>query len=129
MKHAIVVVAALLVGLPAYAEPVGKAKAAPKAADAEIINRAKAAVAAKLKDPASARFEGLDRAMRRNVNGTPMDSICGFVNAKNSYGGYTGPKPFLYLVKDGDAYIADGQDAGGVVARMIYNNFCVDGAK
>jgi len=28
-------------------------------------------------------------------------SICGMVNAKNSFGGYTGAKPFMYLPGNG----------------------------
>lgn len=52
----------------------------------------KDAVARSLKDPNSALF-GL-------VAGTKADdeqyvTVCGFVNAKNSFGGYIGQKPFL----------------------------------
>jgi hypothetical protein len=46
--------------------------------DAQII----AAVKAKLKDPVSAQF----RDIKRLDNG----NYCGWVNAKNSYGGFTG---------------------------------------
>jgi hypothetical protein len=33
--------------------------------------------------------------MRAGVNGNGSTVVCGFVNAKNSFGGYTGMKPFL----------------------------------
>jgi len=46
------------------------------------------AVRSKLKDPDSARFYELH---------STGNSTCGFVNAKNSYGGFTGKKPFVYL--------------------------------
>lgn len=48
-----------------------------------------AAVKAKLKDPDSAQF--------RWPAPKEWGSYCGWVNAKNSYGGYTGFKPF-YVV-------------------------------
>lgn len=42
-----------------------------------------------LKDPESARFYDIKTFPNRNV--------CGYVNAKNSYGGYVGKKPFAYV--------------------------------
>lgn len=54
---------------------------------------AKAAVAGMLKDPESARFQGIYGMQRA---GHPeVTSICGEVNAKNSYGGYAGFSRFL----------------------------------
>lgn len=48
-----------------------------------------------LKDPESARFKGF-LATKTKGGAT----VCGFVNAKNSYGGYTGFVPFSgYLIK------------------------------
>jgi hypothetical protein len=54
-----------------------------------------------LKDPDSARF-GVMNAVKQK-DGTI--SICGWVNAKNSYGGYTGETPFIavYSTKTGHA--------------------------
>jgi hypothetical protein len=43
-----------------------------------------------LKDPESARFGDI-RAVKRQGG---KITVCGFVNAKNSFGGYTGMKPF-----------------------------------
>jgi hypothetical protein len=45
-------------------------------------------VKAQLKDPASARFKG--------VKQTSPGHWCGWVNAKNSYGGYTGFQVFFW---------------------------------
>lgn len=63
------------------------ALAIPTVADAQR------AVKAELKDPDSAKFHGLRplKGFDGKVNG-----YCGWVNAKNSYGGYTGDSFFLY---------------------------------
>jgi len=45
-----------------------------------------------LKDPDSAKFYGIYATQKPNQT---KPNICGYVNAKNSYGGYTGKKPFL----------------------------------
>lgn len=47
-------------------------------------------IAAKLKDPDSARFEGDYVAYKI---GAPV--VCGTVNAKNSFGGYAGPERYI----------------------------------
>lgn len=54
-------------------------------------------VKGKLKDPESARF-GLMLATRRQ--GDPI-KVCGYVNAKNSFGGYTGNEIFLGVLTSG----------------------------
>lgn len=53
------------------------------------INMAKEKVASQLKDPESARF----REIWALSNGE-WTRVCGYVNAKNSYGGYEGYKMF-----------------------------------
>lgn len=59
---------------------------------------ARGKVKALLKDPDSARFEGLIRK---------HDAVCGWVNAKNSLGGYTGRTLFVYVISSSSAYILD----------------------
>ena len=54
----------------------------------------KAHVSASLKDPYSAKFSPITAS--ENAEGTQY-RICGFVNAKNSFGGYVGMKPFQLL--------------------------------
>lgn len=51
-----------------------------------------------LKDPDSAKFESFFRNFGENTG-----YVCGYVNAKNSYGAYTGKKPYYVRieVKDG----------------------------
>ena len=76
-------------------ESAGKFSPAAKA-QAEA---AKAAVIATLKDPESARFGAIT---------TDGKIICGTVNAKNSFGGYAGPKVFAV---DGSAVHMQGSSA------------------
>lgn len=69
-----------------------------------------AAVRQSLKDPESARFG--DITAGRSADGT---TVCGQVNAKNSYGGYTGPARF-YGTLSGDNFRLvqlDDTNAGG----------------
>ena len=51
-----------------------------------------------------------------------MDTICGHVKGKNASGGETGERPFLYLVKEDDAYVVDGK--AGSAAAIAYRNIC-----
>lgn len=55
------------------------------------MNRGKAAVKAKLKDPSSAQFRNV--YFHRGADGIPM--TCGEVNSKNSFGGYSGYQRFV----------------------------------
>jgi hypothetical protein len=58
--------------------------------DADLAE-AKAAVVKRLKDPDSARFSDLVKTGGGYI-------VCGKVNAKNGFGGYTGAKSFAYFV-------------------------------
>lgn len=70
--------------------PLASASAVP---DAVAFEQAKKGVTAVLKDPDSARFDSLRRRTTSN-----LDLVCGKVNAKNSFGGYTGSKLFAFNV-------------------------------
>lgn len=50
------------------------------------------AVRKRLKDPESARFGVMAAARKDGKEGV---DVCGMVNARNSYGGYTGEQPFI----------------------------------
>ncbi len=65
--------------------------------------KVRSAVAAQLKDPDSARY---GRMFVSRKNGT---TICGMVNSKNSFGGYTGEQPFVMRewLKIGETAITD----------------------
>jgi hypothetical protein len=88
-----------------------------------VIDKAKAMVAAKLENPASAEFSDIKRAMRKNMLGHPVDTICGHVKGKNASGGETGDRPFLYLVNEDEAYVVvDGRENSA--AAIAYRNIC-----
>ena len=94
----------------------------PEEASDLVLNKAKAAIAAKLENPASAEFSDVDRALRKNTFGRPIDTVCGHVRGKTASGGDTGERPFLYLVKEDDAYVVDGKPNSA--AAIAYRNIC-----
>ena len=63
----------------------------PIALSATQASKVKDGVTRVLKDPGSAVFGEMSAA--RHPDG--KISVCGYVNARNSYGGYTGQQPFL----------------------------------
>jgi len=63
------------------------------AAHTPTIADVKALVSAELKDPRSAQFSGIK--LRKNGETGKVDHFCGYVNAKNSYGGYAGKSYFI----------------------------------
>ena len=87
-----------------------------------VLDRAKASVAAKMENPESVEFGDMDRAFRKNTFGRATDTICGHVRGKNASGGDTGERPFLYLVKEDDAYVVDGKPDSA--AAIAYRNIC-----
>lgn len=70
-----------------------------------VIKKAKVTIAAKMENPVSVEFREIKRADRKNADGRSVDSICGYVRGKTASGAETGEKPFLYLVKEDEAYI------------------------
>lgn len=62
------------------------------------IAKARAIILQQLKDRDSAKFEGIVKR---------PEAVCGFVNAKNSMGGYTGRKMFVYLIKPNRGWILE----------------------
>lgn len=62
---------------------------------AEAIEYAQVNLRSLLKDPNSAEFRGL-QAYTRDIAGVYV--VCGQVNSKNSFGGYTGFQHFTYSV-------------------------------
>ena len=68
-------------------------------------------VAAKMEDPTYAEFVDMKRVMRKNSFGEPFEIICGHVKGKMESGEATGDRPFLYLVKEDEAFIVGGDPA------------------
>lgn len=88
-----------------------------------IINRYLRQV---LKDPDSAKVEFLNRPTAQFHKKGPLFGgginagygVCAYVNAKNSYGGYTGAKLHWFLIKNGR--VTD--DSNGM--QMMAQNAC-----
>ncbi|MGY8666098.1 hypothetical protein Q3C01_27610 [Bradyrhizobium sp. UFLA05-109] len=98
--------------------PSNSAEGAPDS----VLNKAKVSIAAKMEDPNSAEFSDMKRAIRKNTLGRSVDTICGRVKGKNASGEETGERPFLYLVKENDAYVVDGP--ANSAAAIAYRNIC-----
>lgn len=117
--------------------PAPKEQAAPFAPTAFIVESDKARIGSllnnvrnKLKDPESARFYGVYMTKRNAKQESP--NVCGYVNSKNSYGGYVGKTRFLV----GDGYVAlwesgaEPSPSGSVYNLAIRNNCTLkDGEK
>jgi hypothetical protein len=77
-----------------------------------ILDEAHAAVQATLRDPSSALF--YDEA----VIGTGKSrTVCGNVNAKNGFGGYTGKSAFIYEEQSRVAKTASNSDEAGSIMQ------------
>lgn len=88
-------------------------------ANESIIADAQEAIKSQLKDPYSAVFE--DIYLGKAENGAPV--VCGTVNAKNSYGGYTGKKKFYYLNAAPKPILSiEGESS---IFSVIYESFCL----
>lgn len=86
-------------------EPGGPSVAmAPYKLSAAEISAIKDGVKRGLKDPGSAQFEGGFAAGQEP--GKKEITVCGFVNAKNGFGGYTGRKPFMGVLQAKPAFFA-----------------------
>lgn len=73
-----------------------------------------------LKDPESARFRRIYGAK----GGVRKIAICGEVNAKNSYGGYTGYKPFMVFEDGNEGFIWDSSATGYSFDNMLISQIC-----
>ena len=89
--------------------PAGRAKAAAeqqRISDDVDISVAKAMVQAQLRDPESAQFMGVQLVRRGSDKG-----VCGYVNARNGFGGMAGSVAFAVIdmqaIMANDAYPKD----------------------
>lgn len=85
--------------------------------DAARIATAKARVKAQLKDPNSARFASVRVNPRTKM-------VCGTVNARNSFGGYTGPKPFIYAPSENEVIIPPDEFYASPAASDVIAQSC-----
>ncbi len=100
------------------------AVAGAAAAKASVIEDAKAAVREKLRDPDSAKFTNVTQRRAPNVRGDLVDVVCGEVNAKNGFGGYSGRIPFAYFPDGRRAYLGQGDEVLDMMAKDIIVRFC-----
>lgn len=68
-----------------------------------------------LKDPDSAQFRNI--VVRKSSDGKGIFGVCGEINAKNSYGGYVGFRPFYFSGNYGEILSEDNKD----VFEMMYS--------
>ena len=86
-----------------------------------VLKKAKIVVAAKMEDPTYAEFVDMKRAV--NKIGQSFEIICGHVKGKKKSGEAVGESPFLYLVKEDEAYIV-GRNPNSMAAIM-YRAHCI----
>jgi hypothetical protein len=90
-----------------------------------VLEKAEKTVAGKMENPASAEFEDMTRAIRKDPFGQSIDTICGHVRGKRISGVETGKRAFLYLVKEDIAFVDYG--VAGSVAANAYRIVCTSG--
>lgn len=125
-KNAFIVLG-LTVFLSACSAPRTQVQATPsKTVAVEITEeqkeRAIQIISEDLKDSESARFQNLYGAKKE---GESEILICGEVNAKNSYGGYTGYKKF-YVEQSGKSRIAGSGMSNALrgASELIVSGYC-----
>lgn len=83
----------------------------------DFIKKAKLAITARFKDPDSAKFRSL------YISNKALPTLCGEVNAKNSYGGYVGYRGFIY--NEAGQFLDDGKELGeGFLYRSMFQTSC-----
>ena len=85
-----------------------------------VLKKAKVTVAAKMEDLASVEFVDVRRAV--NKIGQSFETICGHVKDKKNSGEAIGERPFLYLVKEDEAFIVGGNPDS--MAAIVYRAHC-----
>ena len=110
MRLALLIIVGSALVLAAVATSAGpSSNSFVKADPGARLDSARVAVTARLKDPASVRFgEVRISAPASSLGGGT--AVCGFVNARNGFGGYTGMAPFVYVAGsaelEGDPWFA-----------------------
>ena len=100
----------------------GAASDQPSETPDPVLKKAKITVAAKMEDPASVEFVDIKRAMDRNTFGQTFEIICGRVKGKKKSGEAGGERPFLYLVKEDEAFIVGANPDS--MAAIAYRAHC-----
>ncbi|MGB5147472.1 MAG: hypothetical protein WBN86_10145 [Porticoccaceae bacterium] len=83
----------------------------------QVFEQAKKTLSARLKDPESARFRNLVYVPAPQPGST--DIVCGWTNARNSFGGYVGFRPFYVM---GDlTEVRDDESAGWLNNHTMFD--------
>jgi len=116
MRVSIIALTALTVSACVPAEPT-KPPGQPYALSSKAVRAIQADVRQAMKDPDSARFGRIAAA----IDSDGVVTACGWVNGKNSYGGYTGELPFMgiYSLERGRYMLADIASASEASATVI----------
>ena len=104
------------------AKTEGPATGQPSETPDPVLKKAKITVAAKMQNPASAEFVDMKRATRENTFGQSVEVICGHVKGEKKSGEATGERPFLYLVKEEEAFIVGSNSDS--MAAIAYRAHC-----
>ena len=75
-----------------------------------------------METPASAEFVDLKRTIHENTFGQSFEVICGHVKGKKKSGEATGERPFLYFVKEDEAFIVGSNPNS--MAAIAYRAHC-----
>jgi hypothetical protein len=98
---------------------------------ARLTAAAKSNIAAKLKDPASAQFRSLFLSAKEIESGGKtytMHTLCGELNAKNSFGGYQGFRRFAASPSTPSGHIdaADDPSASAAFDSIVWAQLCAN---
>jgi hypothetical protein len=96
----------------------------PSEMSESVLKKAKATIASKMENAVAVEFVDAKRAIRKNTLGQPIDTICGHVKGKKPSGEEIGARQFLYLVKEDEAYVVNGNPES--VAGTAYRNICTN---
>ena len=100
----------------------GAASDQPSETSDLVLKKAKITIAAKMENPVSIEFVDIKRAMDKNTFGQPFEIICGHVKGKKKSGEAGGERPFLYLVKEDEAFIVGANPDS--MAAIAYRAHC-----
>lgn len=140
------VMAGIVLGLPAYAGkadreidawkktlPAPDADYGPFPGDFEQI--IKTYLAKSLKDPESARYSEFSKPRKEHAITNARQklavygySACVLVNAKNSYGGYTGDQQYWFLIRNGEVVRSSNVTSGMNIIYLGRKINCENGA-
>ncbi len=94
-----------------------------------LMSRVKDSVRSKLSDPESAKFRNLHKYILTDKLKEQRVYVCGEVNARNGFGGYTGYKRFFFIIeKDGKEDVIFGEDMSPLIPEeamaMWWRDMC-----